>query len=708
MSTAMITALTWIPRGAARERPVRFELSEEEYSRIKHLAALEEAGERDQKEEDRGIFDDSEDDDVDEVTEEDGAASALPAEYKMDEYDNEELDVYKPKKGSSKGNKTSRASSKRAESVENVDEDEESLDAPMALHDENDEDEIALMESHGVALAMDADSEDEDADDDQIRPTDSLLVVAMTEDEHSHLEVQLLNEEGHMYVHHDVALPEFPLCLAWLDCPPYRDQTSAQAPTSGASPAATQAAGQVSVGNYVAVGTFQCGIEIWNLDVLDPIEPTAVLGGELVDEELAAYMRAKRKHSKSSDKVKKSKKMSGNNENGDSIAGFEGVQQTEDGRVLKSGSHSDAVMCLSWNREYRQALASGSADGTVKIWDVTTRTCSHTFTHHADKVQSVAWHPKEAWLLASGSFDGTVTVMDCRSGTITATFSTPADVESMQWDPHCIHLLYVACENGDVLVLDIRHGINSTPVPPVSVFKAHDKTVSSLSCSASIPGFLVTASVDKTVRVWDTLPLHSVSNTTATAVTTKKGSKNKDSGKSHGSSTLPKLIAQKALNAGKLFSVQCFADSPFVLAAGGDKGSVAVWLSDELDTLRTHFESRLVSSTGSSVGNLHTNASIDPLRAQPGGTAQPVDLPDVDETGGAAYKSRERAFAQKEDEGDSASDSEGPEADMDDSWMDAEVNTSGAKNKKNSSASTKQSGPKSQSKGKGNKKELLK
>lgn len=28
----------------------------------------------------------------------------------------------------------------------------------------------------------------------------------------------------------------------------------------------------------------------------------------------------------------------------------------------------------------------GSADKTVKIWDVTTQTCSHTFTHHTDKV----------------------------------------------------------------------------------------------------------------------------------------------------------------------------------------------------------------------------------------------------------------------------------------------------------------------------------
>ena len=33
-------------------------------------------------------------------------------------------------------------------------------------------------------------------------------------------------------------------------------------------------------GNYVAIGTFKEGIEIWNLDVLDPLEPITTLGGE--------------------------------------------------------------------------------------------------------------------------------------------------------------------------------------------------------------------------------------------------------------------------------------------------------------------------------------------------------------------------------------------------------------------------------------------
>ena len=40
-------------------------------------------------------------------------------------------------------------------------------------------DTYEMLETGGIALAMDADSEDEDAEDDEIRPTDSLVVVAV-------------------------------------------------------------------------------------------------------------------------------------------------------------------------------------------------------------------------------------------------------------------------------------------------------------------------------------------------------------------------------------------------------------------------------------------------------------------------------------------------------------------------------------------------
>ena len=150
----------------------------------------------------------------------------------------------------------------------------------------------------------------------------------------------------------------------------------------------------MEVGNYMAVGSFNPAIEIWNLDVLDPLEPSAILGG-LKDGESGDI--GGKKKTKSSKKGKKSTPK------------------------MKPGSHTDAVMSLSWNKHYRQALASGSADYTVKIWDVTTHKCSHTFSHHSDKVQSVLWHPSEGWLLSTGSFDKSICLLDCRTGDSIAT-----------------------------------------------------------------------------------------------------------------------------------------------------------------------------------------------------------------------------------------------------------------------------------------------
>ena len=48
--------------------------------------------------------------------------------------------------------------------------------------------------------------------------------------------------ESNIYVHHDIMLPAFPLCLAWMDCRPSGD----------AEPA-----------NLAAVGAMNPGIEIW-------------------------------------------------------------------------------------------------------------------------------------------------------------------------------------------------------------------------------------------------------------------------------------------------------------------------------------------------------------------------------------------------------------------------------------------------------------
>jgi len=83
-------------------------------------------------------------------------------------------------------------------------------------------------------------------------------------------------------------------------------------------------------------------------------------------------------------------------------------QKKKKKKALKPDSHADAVLALSWNRDYRNVLASGSADTTVKVWDLATEQCSATLDHHQDKVQAVAWNPAQASVLLSGGFDKAV------------------------------------------------------------------------------------------------------------------------------------------------------------------------------------------------------------------------------------------------------------------------------------------------------------
>jgi periodic tryptophan protein 1 len=105
-------------------------------------------------------------------------------------------------------------------------------------------------------------------------------------------------------------------------------------------------------GNYAIVASFLPEIEIWNLDVVNVIEPTIILGGE-ADES--------------------SKKR---------------VNQFKQKKKLKQDSHTDSVISLGLNRFKSNLLCSGSADHTVKLWDIVQQKNVYTYQHHQNKVLS--------------------------------------------------------------------------------------------------------------------------------------------------------------------------------------------------------------------------------------------------------------------------------------------------------------------------------
>lgn len=55
------------------------------------------------------------------------------------------------------------------------------------------------------------------------------------------------------------------------------------------------------------------------------------------------------------------------------------------------------------------------------------------------------------------------------------------------------------------------------------------------------------------------------------------------------STTPPKLIGYRKMGMGELFSLSYYKDIPWVLAAGGSKGELAVWDTEESEKVKEHF-----------------------------------------------------------------------------------------------------------------------
>lgn len=503
---SVISCLTWVKRGLAAEEPQKVELSAADLDALMQRANA--AGIEEEEEEEDGSNSEQ-------------LESGTDSEGDMD-LDEEETDKLKASDNKDEG---SGEFADLAEfNMDDYDQEDNGFDVGglngLVYHTDANRDTYITSKS---AL-----NDEEEKDDFKIRQSDNMVLVGQTEGELSRLEVYVYEEEeNNMYIHHDMILGGIPLCLESIENDPTDTMRSA---------------------NLVAVGTMLPTIEIWDVDVVDGIDPVMTLGQLPSLPSAAASSGGGSNFTKSKKKNSKNKKTKNNNSNN-----IKNNNNTSTVDPMKS--HTDAVLGLSWNKPNRNLLASCSADKTVKLWDLTEAACIYSFSHHTDKVQSIDWNPAEASIFVSGGFDKRCCLVDSRIPNQVLSWNVSSDVENVKFNPFSPEQFVASTEDGMVFCFDARKSD-----APLYKIKAHDMEVCGLSFSKHVPGCLVTTSGDKVVKVWD--------------ITDNK----------------PTCVSSQQLDLGPIYAVGFSPDSPYVVAAGGGKGEMNIWSIAESGKVRKQFE----------------------------------------------------------------------------------------------------------------------
>uniref|UniRef100_A0ACD5XH10 Uncharacterized protein n=1 Tax=Avena sativa TaxID=4498 RepID=A0ACD5XH10_AVESA len=400
----MITAISWVPKGAARTVPIEAEPpTQEEIEEAKKSIALGRAGgDADDAEGDEDYGDmelEDDEDEVDEVAQARAAAKALGksgsaavgdisdgmAELNMDAYDEEEdeLEVFSTGLGDLyyKDNK----------------------DDPYIIKKNDDDDE-------------DDDDDDSEIEDMIIKPTDIVLVCAHNEDEFNSLQVSIVEEQEdgdpNMFVHHEVPISDFPLCTAWMD---FNRKNGDEK------------------GNFIAVGTMDPIIEIWNLDIVQSVawrSPEVLLSGSFDRFVIMSDMRdnGQTYHKWSVEADVESLVCDPHNEHSFLVSLDNGMVQAFDTRTASSNSnrgqptftlhaHNKAASAISFCPSKPNFIATCGTDKMVKLWDISNNqpSCVASLNAKLGAVFTVTFCNDSPFLLACGGSKGKLKIWNTLS-----------------------------------------------------------------------------------------------------------------------------------------------------------------------------------------------------------------------------------------------------------------------------------------------------
>jgi eukaryotic-like serine/threonine-protein kinase len=159
--------------------------------------------------------------------------------------------------------------------------------------------------------------------------------------------------------------------------------------------------------------------------------------------------------------------------------------------------HSAPVTSVALSQDGK-TLVSGSEDKTIKIWDVPTSTLRHTLTEHTAEVYAVALS-LNGETIASGSQDFTVKLWNAETGELIRTLSQPAGhrnaVSTIAISPNSQQVASGSWEK-NIKLWDLQTG------KMLRTFEGHQDKVTTVTFLNDET--IASGSMDQSIRIWDT------------------------------------------------------------------------------------------------------------------------------------------------------------------------------------------------------------
>ncbi len=226
-------------------------------------------------------------------------------------------------------------------------------------------------------------------------------------------------------------------------------------------------------------------------------------------------------------------------------------------------------------------LASGSGDGTVKLWDVASRRNTATLAEHSDEVLAVAFSP-DGTILASGSYDNTIKLWDVASRRNTATLAEHSDgVLSVAFSPDGTVLASGSYDN-TIRLWDVETGER------IATLEGHSFSVNSVVFSRD-GTILASGSNDNTIKLWDVVSRRNTATLTDCRETVEALAFSPDGATLAAASWDQRMILWDVATGKRIevfahtSPVEAIAFSPdgTTLASGAGNGAVTLWNTSE-------------------------------------------------------------------------------------------------------------------------------